>query len=57
MLLHAGGAQRRAAFLIAHLQIEIPGKYIVLKYPHGIRGQKLWRLRRPCDKRNCSRDL
>ena len=57
MLLHAGGAQRRAAFLIAHLQIEIPGKYIVLKYPHGIRGPKLWRLRRPCDKRNCSRDL
>ena len=41
MLLHTGGAQRRAAFLIAHLQIEISGKHIVLKYPHGIRGQKL----------------
>ena len=37
MLLHAGGAQRRAAFLIAHLQLEIPGKYIVLKHLHGIR--------------------
>mgnify|MGYP004444011891 CR=1 FL=1 len=57
MLLHAGGAHRRAAFLIAHLQIEISGEHIVLKHLHGVRGQKLWRLRRPCDKRNCSRGL